>query len=159
MTSLITKFVMVLQSKSLIGSNTRIKGSVSWLGLVAVLYFLSACSALLAESTPVAKTTGKVFILDGSKQCQNLKRDIAIDIKTLEDANINIVTAECGVITGTYYPSVCGAANGKVHLFMVDDVERANELGFSRLESLPQGQDILVKKCQKLGDLPSISLN
>lgn len=135
------------------------KRPTSVAALFAVVVSLAACSndVASANATPAA-TAGIVFIDDGSKQCQSITADISHFTKQLQNADVDVRGQYCGQITGTYYPAVCGAKNGKIYVFAVDDVASAKALGFSEAAGLPDGQGIMERPCPKVGQPAKIRL-
>lgn len=85
--------------------------------------------------------TTLVFKNKQSVQCQPDSGISLQDMATeLADAGVAVHCSAVGY-DGNMYPSMCGAADGKINVYKIniDDVSAAEDLGFSLLESLPRG--------------------
>ena len=133
---------------STINRNAYLSTKRSWLSLGLIVSALMSCSTQVFKDEPQQqKRSGTVFILDGSKQCQSAVKSVTHFENLLQREDVNVSQPRCGQITGTFYPTVCGAQNGKVYWFDVDDVDMAKVLGFVAIAELPEGQGIVEKPC------------
>jgi hypothetical protein len=80
----------------------------------------------------------EVFISDGSKQCFKISQSISTNEKKLTDANIDVKSSKCAVLTGTHFPAVCGGKTGRIHVFTISEqsLAEAESMGFTSVSSL-----------------------
>lgn len=107
--------------------------------LRAALLTLAVVPAAACATTP--PTTVSVYLVLGSRQCQDGGRTLAEVQKMLTDAGVRVLAAGCGS-DGMMYPAVCGAPDGRIAILDVppEQVEAARKLGFSLLTERPRAQ-------------------
>ncbi|MFM7533150.1 MAG: hypothetical protein ACKO5J_11845 [Rubrivivax sp.] len=107
-----------------------------WLTMAALP--MAACANPAPASAPKAVS---VFIVLGSRQCQDGGRTLEEVRKLLREAGVQVLAAGCGT-DGMMYPSVCGAPDGRIAIVEVPEaqVEAARKAGFSLLSDRPRAQ-------------------
>ena len=92
----------------------------------------------------------QVYISDQSLQCFNPGVPIKQSSKLLTDADIQVFEANCGILTGVAFPTVCGADTGNIHLFLIEEtnVDNAENLDFRSVKSLASGIGYDVVGCK-----------
>jgi hypothetical protein len=109
--------------------------------LQAALLTLALAPAAASASTPPQSVS--VYMVLGSRQCQDGGRTLAEVQKVLSDGGVRVLGSSCGN-DGMAYPAVCGAPDGRIAIIDVPEgqVEAALKLGFSLLSQRPRAQRI-----------------
>jgi hypothetical protein len=83
----------------------------------------------------------KIYKYQGSLQCQGGGESLKQMRRQLLKAGVKVKQANCGV-DGMMYPSVCGAADGKINIFTIPrtSLTKAQAQGFNLLQNLPDAQ-------------------
>ena len=112
-----------------------------------LLIFLTAIMALSAcanlEHAPTA-TGVSVYKYVGSVQCRGGGTPLATMMRQLSDAKIPVLNVSCGS-DGRMYPSMCGAADGRIGVLEVAaaNVPAASALGFAPMTRLPEATKLV----------------
>ena len=98
-------------------------------GLVVVM--LVACDAG-SNGAKVGRGDVRVYVGNGARQCQSNGMLPQASAQLLIDAGVDVLTSDCGVLTGVAFPAVCGAATGDilVHAIRAVNLPDAERLGF-----------------------------
>lgn len=111
-------------------------------GLVLLPVQLAARPA----APPPATHLIKIYKYQGSLQCQGGGEPLSQMRRQLTRAGVKVLAGSCGV-DGLMYPSVCGAADGKINIFTIQrkGLTKAQAQGFVLLQNLADAQ---VTKCK-----------
>ncbi len=107
--------------------------------LQAALLTLALLPAAACASAPPKAVS--VYMVLGSRQCQDGGRTLAEVQKVLRDGGVQVLGSSCGN-DGMAYPAMCGAPDGRIAIIDVPEgqVEAALKLGFSLLSQRPRAQ-------------------
>lgn len=99
-----------------------------------------------AKQVPAPIKLIKVYKYQGSVQCQGGGVPLVQMRRQLVKAGVKVVASHCGV-DGLMYPSVCGAADGKINVFTITraSLAKAQAKGFSLLKNLADAQLVQCK--------------
>lgn len=121
------------------------------------LLFLAACTddaELASENLTIpGEHTVEIFKSTGSVQCEpGSGYSLGQMLAELNNQDIEVYTAACGVMTGVQFIAMCGAGDGNINVFAIDqaDLAAARELGFAITDELPGDNDgplWQLKKC------------
>ena len=114
--------------------------------LMAASSFVLVPAQLVAKPAPAPINLVKVYKYQGSVQCQGGGEPLMRMRRQLVKAGVKVVASHCGV-DGLIYPSVCGAADGKINVFTIaqTNLAKAQAKGFNLLRNLADAQLISCK--------------
>jgi hypothetical protein len=103
---------------------------------LASVAMLSACGGG-GTAAPGTATTAGIYRYAGSVQCTAGGTPLAEAQRMLTDAGIVVLAGSCG-LDGMSYPAVCGAPDGRIHIFDVPatQAQAASAIGFAPLSEL-----------------------
>lgn len=125
---------------------TMLKRSIPILSSLAFMLSVGSLTLLPTPLTarpapPPPSHLVKIYKHQGSLQCQGGGVSLKQMRRQLLKAGVKVKQARCGV-DGMMYPSVCGAADGKINIFTIPRVNltKAQAQGFNLLQNLPDAQ-------------------
>ena len=103
---------------------------------LASVAMLSACGGG-GTSAPGSGGTASIYRYAGSVQCTARGMSLAEAQRMLTGAGIAVLAGACG-LDGMNYPAVCGAPDGRIHIFEVPAAQAraATAIGFASLSDL-----------------------
>jgi hypothetical protein len=111
--------------------------------ILPILVSLSGCNQADSDNNI------EVYISTGELQCQDKGLSISLTKSYLQEAGIKVKAESCGNATLVDYPSVCGGATGKLHVFTIDnsDSQVAENIGFTLPDSTVSGSEYAKVEC------------
>lgn len=111
---------------------------------VAAGVMLTGCTNV---ERPATEPRINVYKYVGSLQCKGGGTPLSAMMRQLSNGGIPVLDVSCGT-DGKMYPTVCGAADGRIGIFAVPEarVAAAKALGFSPLSSLPEASRTVCPK-------------
>jgi hypothetical protein len=100
-------------------------------GLAAAVVLLAGCGGG-SGGAKVGRGDTLVYIDSGAQQCESKGLLPRASAERLIDAGVDVLTSDCGVLTGVLLPAVCGAPTGDilVHEIRAANLPEAERLGF-----------------------------
>lgn len=92
----------------------------------------------------------EIYISTGKAQCLDNGLPIQETRQYLQDQGIEVKGEKCAVLTGIFYPAVCGAGTGDVHIFTIAEssLSRAQNIGFRAIRDLDSSMGYMERKCE-----------
>ena len=110
------------------------------LTLITIL-FVAAC---IESSSGPSATTVKIYKSDDSIQCEYPGIPLSEMEVELTDNGIDVISSNCGFITGVDITAMCGTATLQINIYEINvsQLNAAEELGFNPVSDL-QGYQIV----------------
>lgn len=93
----------------------------------------------------------QVYISKQRKQCEDeTGKALAVTKDELQAAGIEVITSECGVITGIMGPALCGSMTLDINIHGIDErkIPEAEALGYKSVESFEGEEDYEPSPCE-----------
>ena len=118
-----------------------------WILLSITLF--SGCAGQGDSSITAPDEYAIVYKSTEAIQCQFEGNPPETTAQELIDNGIDVLGSECGFITGTEVPSVCGIGDLSIniHTIHVQNLDIAIDLGFTDVASLPEEQGYEITEC------------
>ncbi len=120
--------------------------------LIFISLFLTACAHKNSNESSIDESLALVYINNGSIQCESSGLSEAETAQQLINKGIDVISSQCGFLTGIAAPAQCGLPGTLINLHVINaqNTPDAKELGFELASSLKidnsKGYEIM--KCQ-----------